>query len=180
MRLGASMPDWPSFRPEELLATLNDHGVAYVVIGGIAAVLHGSPLRTDDADICPAHTLENLERLAAALAELDARIALPEEPEGVDFPHDPEVIGRVEIWNLITRFGRFDLSFCPSGTGGYEDLRRRAEILDLGEGVEVPVASLLDVIRSKEAAGRAKDRRMLPTLRRLLEDLDEEEQRGRG
>lgn len=164
-----------TFRPRKLVEVLSRHAVDYVLIGGFAAVAHGSPLPTNDLDICPARDQDNLERLAAALGELDARIALPEEPEGVSFPHDAEFVGQVEIWNLITRCGRFDLSFHPAGTGGYEDLRRRAEILDLGEGVEVAVASLRDVIRSKEAADRPKDRRMLPTLRQLLEDRDQEE-----
>lgn len=168
-------PERP-FRPRELLEVLERHEVRYVVIGGFAAVLHGSPLATNDADICPADDEENLRRLAAALSELDARIATPDEPAGAEFPHDPEFIGRVEIWNLVTAYGRFDISFRPSGTAGFEDLRRHAAQVDIGHGLVVPVASLLDVIRSKEAAGRDKDRRALPLLRRLLEEIDEESQ----
>lgn len=161
------------FRPRELLRVLERRDVRYVLIGGFAAAIHGSTVQTNDADICPARDEENLERLAAALAELDARIAVPDEPGGVDFPHDPQFIGRVATWNLVTRYGRFDISFQPSGTRGYEDLRRGAAEYDLGDGLIVPVASLLDIIRSKEAAGREKDRRALPTLRRLLERRDE-------
>ncbi len=62
--------------PDELFACLDRHQVQYVLIGGLAAVLHGSPLPTVDADICPSRDRENLTRLAAALRELDARISL--------------------------------------------------------------------------------------------------------
>jgi hypothetical protein len=163
------------FRPRELLEVLERHDVAYVLIGAFAAVIHGSPLATNDVDICPAADADNLERLAAALADLDARIATPDDPDGVPFPHDPEFIGRVEIWNLVTVHGRLDISFRPSGTDGYRDLRRHATNVDIGDGLVVSVASLVDVIRSKEAAGRDKDRRALPVLRQLLERIDEAE-----
>lgn len=166
------MDDAALLQPGEIIATLNRHRVRYVVIGGLAAVLHGSPLRTDDADICPARCQDNLDRLARALAELDARIALPDDPRGVPFPQEGAFLGRVQTWNLITRCGRLDLTFRPSGTGGYDDLKRRAVHFDLGEGLVAPVASLLDVIRSKEAASRDKDRRALPVLRQLLERLE--------
>lgn len=146
-----------------------------MVIGGFAAILHGSPVATNDADICPAGDDDNLRRLASALSELDARIATPDDPEGVPFPHDPDFIGRVQVWNLVTVYGRFDIAFRPSGTQGFDDLRRHAVSVAIGDGVVVPVASLLDIIRSKEAAGRDKDRRALPTLRRLLEELDKRE-----
>lgn len=157
------------FDPLQILLTLNRHGVAYVVIGGFAATIHGSPLRTDDADICPADEPANLERLAAALGELDARIRLPEDQQGVAFPHDPEFLASVQIGNLVTRYGNLDIAFAPSGTSGYGDLRRSAQAFDLGDGLVVEVASLLDVIRSKQAANRDKDRAALPLLRRLLE-----------
>ena len=61
------------------------------------------------------------------------------------------------MWNLVTDFGRLDLTFEPSGTGGYADVARDAVHLTI-LGAEVDVASLADVIRSKEAAGREKDR----------------------
>ncbi len=64
----------PRFQPEEILRALERHAVRYIVIGGIAATLHGSPLRTGDLDICPARDRDNLERLAAALAEIRARV----------------------------------------------------------------------------------------------------------
>ncbi|MEX0657996.1 MAG: hypothetical protein WD080_02585 [Egibacteraceae bacterium] len=167
------MAEQPILAAQQLLQALNRYDVEYVLIGGLAAVLWGSPLRTDDADICPARGVDNLKRLASALGALHARIALPDDPGGIAFPHDPEFLGRVEVWNLVTRYGSLDIAFSPSGTGGYDDLKRAAAVIDIG-GLEVPVASLADIIRSKEAASRDKDHRALPVLRQLLERLDEQ------
>jgi hypothetical protein len=75
------------------------------------------------------------------------------------------------VLNLSTRAGHLDLSYLPSGTAGYSDLAERAERLDLGDGLAAPVAALEDVIRSKEAAGRDKDRIVLPALRTLLAEI---------
>lgn len=160
----------PRFQPEEIFRVLNKRRVEYVVIGGMAATLHGSHLRTGDVDICPARTTENLRQLAAALIDLDARIRTPDVPAGLPFACDAEFLARVQLLNLVTRCGDFDLSFIPSGTSGYEDLSQQAGAFDLGD-VVVPVASLADVIRSKEAAGREKDRQQLPTLRLLMEEI---------
>ena len=169
------MPEPPLLQPAQLFETLSSHDVRYVLIGGLASTLHGSPLRTNDADICPARDPRNADRLANALGELDARIRLPDDPRGVSFPYDGAFLLRVGIWNLVTRFGNLDISFTPDGTDGFGDLRRAAVTYDVGGDVRVPVASLLDVIRSKEAAGREKDRQALPTLRRLLERINRDE-----
>jgi len=162
---------------DEILAVLERHQVAYVVIGGLAAVLHGSPLLTRDADICPARNPENLDRLAAALRELRARIRTPDVPGGLPFACDAVFLSRIEVaLNLITAFGDLDVSFRPSGTLGFEDLAEHAEAMII-RGISVRVAALEDVIRSKEAANRPKDRAALPTLRLLLRTI---RQRGGG
>lgn len=156
------------FDPQEIFATLERHGVRFVVIGGVAAILHGAPHVTTDVDIVPEEGRQNLARLSAALKELNARIRVAGEPEGIPFDHSAESLARVRTWNLVTDRGNLDLTFVPSGTRGYDDLVRDAEPMTV-RGVDVPVASLADVIRSKEAAGRERDRLVLPTLRRLLE-----------
>lgn len=69
---------------------------------------------------------------------------------------------------MITKHGDLDISFEPAGTSGFEELRAKSVEYDL-EGLIVPVAALSDIIRSKEAAGRAEDRAALPTLRALLD-----------
>jgi hypothetical protein len=159
----------PEFQPERILEALNKRKVRHVLIGGFAAVIHGSPYVTTDLDIVPDGDAENLGRLSAALRDLHARVWTSTEPGGLAFEHDAESLARVETWSLITDHGRLDVTFRPSGTGGFDDLFRDAVHLTI-LGHDVDVASLADVIRSKEAAGREKDRLVLPTLRRMLEE----------
>jgi hypothetical protein len=155
---------------DAILESLERNGVRYVLIGGLAAILHGSPQTTFDADICPARDGENLERLAAALREMKARIRTKDAASGLAFPCDGAFLGSVELLNLVTAFGELDLSFTPAGTRGYDDLARRAQSMTV-KGHEVLVASLEDIIRSKEAANRPKDLAALPLLRQLLDEI---------
>ena len=130
---------------QELFACLDRHGVQYVLVGGLAAVLHGSPLPTLDADICPASDTDNLDRLARALDELDARIRTPDAEDGGAFPREAAFLGGINLLNLVTRRGDLDLAFTPAGTNGFADLSRNALPCAVG-GVTVLVASLDDVI----------------------------------
>jgi hypothetical protein len=164
-------------RADEMFACLERHGVRYVVIGGLAGILHGSPLVTFDADICPERSASNREKLAAALREMGARIRASDVPGGLPFACDAAFLGRVDMLNLVTRLGDLDLSFEPSGTGGFDDLVSRAESVRI-QGSDVRVAALEDVIRSKEAAARPKDQRTLPILRQLLAEI--RARRGEG
>ena len=150
-----------------LFEVLDRHKVAYVLIGGLAAVYHGSPFPTEDVDITPQTDRANLTRLAAALVELDARVRTESEPPGPPFSCDADSLAAVQTWNLTTAAGDLDLTFRPAGTEGYVDLGRDAARVEL-YGVMVRVASLADVIRSKQAANRPKDQRVLPTLRAIL------------
>lgn len=156
---------------DRLFATLHRHRVTFVLIGGLAAVYHGSPFPTEDADIAPAGDDDNLIRLAAALRELNARIRIESDSGGVGFVCDAPALKAAETWNLSTDAGDLDITFTPSGTRGYTDLHRDAVGAELF-GVIVEVASLADVVRSKQAANRPKDQRVLPTLRRLLGERD--------
>jgi hypothetical protein len=157
------------FSPESILGVLENHGVRSVLIGGFAAVIHGSPYVTTDVDVVPSPDEENLRRLSDALKELDARVWTSAEPEGVPFDHSASSLAGVRVWNLITDHGRLDITFEPSGTAGFDDLARDAVRLTI-LGVDVDVASLADIIRSKEAAGREKDLLVLPVLRRIAEE----------
>lgn len=160
------------FDPVAILRVLVEHEVDLVVVGGIAARLRGAPLLTQDVDITPSGARRNLDRLVTALQDLDARLRSVAEPDGVPFPFDPALLETASIWTLTTRFGDLDLVMSPAGTGGFQDLARSADELLVAEDPElrIKVASLADVIRSKEAAGREKDRAALPLLRRTLEE----------
>ena len=156
---------------------LSQRGVELVVIGGWAAVAHGSPLPTRDVDVVPLDDEANLARLSDALRELDAKVRNGDE-EPLPFAHDSTSLAASTFWNLTTRFGDLDISFRPSGTQGYRDLRRDAIEVTL-RGTPVLLASLADIVRSKEAAGRDKDRRALPVLRELVaQQIRERHPRG--
>lgn len=149
-----------------LLEVLERHQVAYVVVGGYAAELHGSVRRTVDIDVVPRTTLDNLERLTEALRELRARIRTDDDSTGLPFATSAEALAGMSMLNLVTAHGELDLNFTPTGTAGYEDLHTDSTTFRVGR-VQVQVASLAAVIRSKTAAGRGKDLDALPELHRL-------------
>lgn len=157
------------FDPQGILDALVAERVRFVLIGGMGAVLHGDVGVTLDVDIAPAFDQENLGRLAKALRRLGARVRVEGTPDGLPFDCSGEFLqnlGPEAVLNLTTRAGDVDLAFRPAGTGGFDDLRRDAVAIDL-TGTPVLVASLADIIRSKDAADRDKDRQALPRLRQL-------------
>ena len=171
--------DVTRFQPIEALRTLASHQVAYVVIGGLAAALHGSPANTNDTDICPEGSPENLDRLAAALREMDARIRTDAEPDGLPLACDATFLARMKMVNVDTKYGWFDISFEPGGfPEGYSSLVPHAVRFPV-EGFEVLVASLRDVIASKEAANRPKDHATLPYLYALEDEIAAQERENR-
>lgn len=153
--------------PERLIKVLAKHRVRFVLIGALAARLQGFPRLTADADITPARNRDNLEQLARALRELDARVFTEAVPEGLPFDCSAETLSRAEMWNLVTAAGRLDVAFTPSGTAGYEDLIQRALKFEV-YGTELLAASLEDIIRSKEAADRPQDRQDVLVMREML------------
>jgi len=165
----------PEPDPLKILATLERHRVRFVLIGAAAARVAGAPVVTEDIDVTPATDKANLERLASALKELRAGLRSSSDRKGVLFPLAGDMLRTADMWTLTTSAGDLDICFTPSGTQGYRDLRRGALRTRLGPGISVSVASLRDVIRSKEAAGRDKDLAQLPLLRRTLEQIRERE-----
>jgi hypothetical protein len=157
------------YRPDEIFEVLERHGVLYVVIGGLAAGLRGSPNVTRDVEVTPARSRENFVRLAAALREMDARLRVPDLEQPLEVPMDERSFDQGTSWTYVTKHGYLDVALLPVGTKGYDDLRRAATREQLTDAVTVSVAALGDVIRSKEAAGREKDRAVLPVLRQVLE-----------
>jgi hypothetical protein len=158
-----------------MLRTLAAHQVRFVVIGGFAAVLHGSTLFTADADITPDPDPANLRRLCTALNEMDARIRTVSEPDGLPFRCDENFLAPMAMLNLRTVHGDVDLSFRPAAfEGGYESLAHHALSFDVG-GFVVQVAALPDIILSKETANRDTDRAALPLLRALQDEIERRE-----
>jgi hypothetical protein len=143
-----------AFDPLRALRTLDRRDVRFVVIGGLAARLHGSPSVTNDTDICYERSAENLDRLASALRQLGA--TLRGAPENVPFRLDSATLAEGDHFTFTTKAGNLDCLGTPAGVGGFDDLAAGAVTFDL-EGLRVLVASIEDLIRMKRAAGRPKD-----------------------
>jgi hypothetical protein len=152
------------FDPERLLRTLVEHEVDFIVIGLTAAWLQGSPAVTVDLDVMPRQDLDNADRLAAALNDLRARRRGHGflELEGADF------LG----WHadrFDTEAGPVDVVPRAAGIGGHDDVA--SVVVRLGD-FAVRVATLDEVIASKEALGRPKDLAALPALYAAREARD--------
>ena len=139
---------------QRTLRALSDAGVQFIVIGGVAARIQGSPTITRDLDICYARDPENLEALASVLRMLHARLRGVEG--AVPFRLDARALRAGDAFTFVTDLGDLDILATPSGTLGYGDLVKDAQPLDLN-GLNVLVASRDDLIRMKLASGRPKD-----------------------
>mgnify|MGYP000580744632 CR=1 FL=1 len=144
------------FDPLGVLATLDRHRVAYVVIGGFGRVVRGTEEITRGIDIVPSTKPDNLQRLAKALGELGAS-----EVSVSDLDSDPV--------KLVTERGEVRIVPEPIGTRGYDDLRRAATREPLGRGLRPSVASTDDLARMVAAWAREEDRAKLRQLRQLAE-----------
>lgn len=153
------------FNPQRILGLLTAHGVDFVVIGGIAAALHGSARVTQDLDVCFATDDANLDVLGKVLVELDAR--LRGGPDDVSFTPDRATLRRVEVLTLETNAGDFDILARPEGMASYRRLRANADRYDVG-AFAVLVASVEDLIAMKRAAGRTKDLADIDELRAIV------------
>jgi hypothetical protein len=157
-----------AFDPLLALRTLVAHEVRFVVIGGVAGALWGSPSITMDLDICYERGPENHEALAAALRELGA--TLRGAPADLPFQLDARTIKMGDSFTFDTLAGSVDCLGTPSGTNGYADLRRNAAQFDLEADLRAEVCSLDDLMRMKRAAGRPKDRAEVEILSALSEE----------
>lgn len=164
-------PDAPPLQAGELLRLLDRHGVRYVVIGGLAATVHGATRVTFDFDLVPDWTDDNLEHLAFALREASAQLQAPQARAPITFPIDARSLRQFEVSTWRTRLGDVDVVIgTPTGKKGvlarYELLASRAARRE-AFGVTVLVADLADIIESKQALGRESDLVALPELHRL-------------
>ena len=162
----------PPFDPLAMLDVLGRYDVRYVMIGGLAGRLWGSPTVTNDLDVCYAQERTNLRRLADALRELNAR--LRGVAEDVPFLLDDRTLAAGDHFTFVTDAGNLDCLGTPAGTKGYDDLSRTAEPMQIGDRT-VQVAAIENLIRMKLAAGRPKDRVEAEILGAVREELEREE-----
>lgn len=159
------------FGPEAVLRVLARHQVRSVVIGGVAANALGSPLPTEDVDVCYDRSDDNMERLAAALREMAAR--LRGAPEDLPFILDALTLRRGDTFTFETTYGPVDILGTPAGTRGYDELASNAVEFEVREDLSVLVCCLDDLIRMKTAAGRPKDLRALEELGALRDEIED-------
>ena len=150
------------FDPLAILGALERHRIAYVLVGDLAGVLHGTDLTADTVEITPSLKPENAERLDHALDDLE----VPEKQRAALRATTSES----HSLTIPTKKGEITISAAPIGTRGYDDLRRAAQREPLGRGIRVPVASTPDLIRSLSIDGG--DAILEQRLRRLV-DLEQ-------
>lgn len=153
---GCHAPVSPGSDPARLLATLTAHQVAFVVIGGLAAIAHGSRRMTRDVDVVVQPEDANLRRLELALAELGARKLLDAGADAEIVRADVAMVALGATLHTRSPAGRLDIVGAPAGAATYPDLERRAVRARIGE-TEVMIAGLDDLIAMKRAAARPLD-----------------------
>jgi hypothetical protein len=153
----SAVPDHAKFDPLGILATLDRHRVAYIVVGAFARVVRGAEETTRGIDIVPSSKPDNLDKLEQALRDLDGRSLA-----SADVMDEPAT-------ELATDRGELKIVAEPAGTRGFDDLRRAATREPLGHGLRPAVASLDDLGRMVAALGREDERVKLRALRRLAE-----------
>jgi hypothetical protein len=169
LRVGLSEPSSlvvfaPPPVPADLFGPLVDHGVRFVVAGRLAAALRGGPCSNPIPEICPDDARSSLQALCRALDVLGARLRTSDGTGTLPLDRTPKELLARGRWLLATAEGDLDIVLEPPGTRGYRDLSREATTVSSG-GLELPTASLLDVIRELEAA--ATDPDLVHALRRL-------------
>lgn len=148
----------------DLLPVFDRHGVRFIVVGAVAAVVAGAPILTKDVDLLIEHEEDNLVRVLAACEDLEATY---KDPAGRRMSPDISKLRSFRLHLLRTRFGEVDLMREIGDGWTYAILLPRSRELDLGRA-KVRVLDLDAVIESKQFADRAKDRAVLPVLLETL------------
>jgi hypothetical protein len=151
---------------EAPLRLLGEHKVDCVIVGGIAALIHGSLLLTNDVDVCYARDPENLKRLAGALQSVHAR--LRNAPEGLPFILDAETLKRGLNFTFTTDVGDLDLLSEVRGVGHYDEVFADSITVELFD-YRFAVIDIGKLVIAKRAAGRPKDLLALPELEAIQE-----------
>jgi len=154
---------------QRLVGSLAEGDVDFVIVGGLAATVHGSARLTQDIDVVYARDEANLARLVEALAPFEPY--LRGAPPGLPFEWSADTLRRGLNFTLTTSVGDIDLLGEITGGGGYTDLLAHTIEIDLF-GQECRCLDLQSLIRTKRAAGRPRDLQMLAEMEALLEERD--------
>lgn len=156
-------------RFDALLVALSEAKVEFIVIGGVAGIVHGAATFTKDLDVVYARNAENLSRLVAAIASHAPylRGAAP----GLPFRWDVPTLQAGLNFTLSTDLGEFDLLGEVTGGGRYEDLLRHTLEIE-AFGARCRCVTLRKLIQLKRAAGRPRDLNAIAELEALLEERE--------
>src|SRR5260370_14433433 len=146
---------------KETLLLLARNEVDFVIVGGVAATLHGSAFQTFDLDLCYSREQRNIERLATVLSPYHPR--LRGAPSGIPFVWDRVTLRNAMNFTLTTDLGDIDLLGEIAGIGGYGAVKAKSRAVEM-YGCSFHILSLSGLIEAKRAAGREKDLRALPEL----------------
>jgi predicted nucleotidyltransferase len=155
------------FDVEGLLRRLAEHDVEFILVGGVAATVHGSARLTSDLDAVYARTAGNIDRLVSALAPLAP--SLRGAPAGLPFRLDSATVRRGLNFTLTTTLGDIDLFGEIVGGGGYAGLLPDTREIDVF-GIRCRCLTLDRLIEVKRAAGRPKDLEVVAELEALREE----------
>ena len=160
---------------ETVIRTLGDAGVDVVIVGGLAATIHGSARLTQDVDFVYARARDNVARLVASLKPYEPY--LRGVPRGLPFDWSEETVERGLNFTLTTSVGDIDLLGEIIGGGRFEDLLPHCVVVELF-GYRCRCLDLPGLIRSKRAAGRPKDLEVIAELEALLEEREASAESG--
>lgn len=150
-----------------LLRVLHVGRVDCIVVGGLAATIHGSARLTQDVDVCYSRAPDNLERLVGALRPL--KPYLRGAPAGLPFEWSVATLRSGLNFTLTTTAGSLDLLGDVAGGGDYDALLPHTVIASLF-GYDVKCLDLEWLIRTKRAAGRPRDLEAIAELEALREE----------
>ncbi len=155
-----------------ILRRLHDRHVEFVVVGGMAGIIHGSSIVTEDLGICAPFTAQNLSRLLAALQDSNPRHRMPAHRPPIS--NDPQTLATFTNLYIQSDLGQLDVLSTIDDVGSYEQVRIHSTVVDLG-GLSLRVLNLDALIRAKAAISRPKDRQALAELKALLERHKQQE-----
>ncbi|MFL5416352.1 MAG: hypothetical protein ACJ78Y_10155, partial [Myxococcales bacterium] len=155
-------------RFRKIVELLSSHKIEFIVVGGLAAIVHGSPRLTQDVDVVYSRSAENLQRIVDALRPHEPY--LRGAPPGLPFLWDARTLKNGLNFTLRTTLGDIDLLGEITGGGGYENLLPHSQELPMF-GVRARVLDLDKLIEVKRAAGRPKDFETIAELEAIREEL---------
>ena len=149
-----------------LIKRLQREDVEFILIGGLAAAIHGSSLLTQDVDICCSFSLNNLLKLQKALTGIEAVFRM--DPKRRPFDQDESELKSLKNIYLNTTLGQLDCLSTVTGLGPYEDLIHQTDKIHVN-GDDCFVLSIPSLIKAKQSLNRAKDQEAVIQLQALLE-----------